>query len=142
MKKWLIMMVASLAGASLWGQAQKTFHDTFQLDSVKTIQLDMYGETKVQAWPGNNIMIETRIKLYDASDVILGHFIDAGRYKVEAQEEGDVLRLVSLDKERKTIKTKRGECFEEVNTIVYMPESFKEVGANQYQRSTEEDKDD
>lgn len=142
MNKWLTTIFACLLGASLWGQAHKSFHDTFPLDSVKTIHLDLYGEPTVQSWPGNNIMIETKIKLYDASDVILDHFAEAGRYKVEAQEEDGILRLVSLDKERKTIKTKKGECFEEVNTIVYMPDTFKEVGANHYQCSSEEHKDD
>ncbi len=138
MTKWIMVMVLGLMSLSLWSQSQKSFHDTFQLDSVKTIHLDLYGEPEVQAWPGNNIMIETKIKLYDASDVVLNHFVEAGRYKVEALEEGDQLKLSSLDKERKSIKTTRGECFEEVNTIVYMPNNFKEVGTYQYQRSSEE----
>ncbi|GJM34431.1 MAG: hypothetical protein DHS20C18_34320 [Saprospiraceae bacterium] len=135
MKKWIIFFAGLWWSCSLWGQAQTSFHEIFPLDSVKMIQLDLYDEPEIKPWPGNNIMIETKVKLYDASEVILDHFVEGGRYKVETVMVEDQLTLLSVDKERKTIKTKHGECFEEVKTVVYMPENFTESGTYQYLRS-------
>lgn len=108
-------------------QLEKLLHQTFETKGVQEITLDLSGnEITVESWAGNLIMTETKITLENATPAILEHFIKMGRYEVlENRPEGATsLTLVSKDKERRAIKSTKGEFKETVNVRVFMPEFF------------------
>lgn len=122
---------------SALGQLQKILHQTFEVDSFAVIQLDVYGEYQVELWAGNNIMTETSIKLYQASEGILNHLVEAKRYDLETEKEGQLIKLFSVDKERPPIKTHKGECSEVINLRIFVPDSFGKTAEHSWSRPLE-----
>ena len=120
----------------LFGQLRKVIHTTFDVDEANSILFDLYDEYEVELWAGDNIMTETTIKLYEGSEGILKHFIENGRYEIEIKLEETALTLVSKykDKKNKQIKKQKGECFEQVNHKIFLPDTFEQGGENQYTR--------
>lgn len=114
------------------GQAQleKMIHQTFDLSEMDAVRLNLAGDVEIEKWAGNTIMTETHIKLYEASQGIMYYFVKEGRYEIESDTMNETsLRLKSKDMVRKPIKTKTGECYEEVLVKVYLPDDF-EVDVN------------
>lgn len=133
-KAWLLAGCCLLA-FGISAQVQRIEHQTFDVsDSVKVIELTLFGDVAVESWAGNNILLETQIKLFNAKESILNHLLEIGRYQLEDKIQGTVLMLSSKDKERKPLKTDKGDCFEEVKQKLFLPEEFKPAGPNRYQR--------
>lgn len=131
-----------LCSAPSFGQLQKVFHQTIALEDISDVQMDLYGDYTVEAWAGDNILIETNVKLYQASDAILNFFIEQGRYAIESDtSNATTLRLFSKDKERRTIKTRNGECFEVVENRIYLPDDFTKSGDHGWVRTKREDEE-
>jgi len=138
----LIFFAALLSAVPAQAQLQKVLHRPFELDSAQVIVLDLYGEYEVNPWAGDNILVEITVKLYQATDGILKHFIEKEeRYEMDASREGEVFKLVSKDKKRNPIKTRNGECFETVVVRVFLPDRFDADGEHRWKRKvTEADK--
>ena len=131
----LIVFVLLLSPAALPAQVQRIGHQTFAVsDSVQQLQLQFFGQYEVESWAGNNILLETKVRLFNASQGILEHFLEAGRYEVKAEEAGMSLTLSAVDKERRPIQTSNGNCFEEVMQRVFIPEAFIPSGEGQWRR--------
>ncbi len=130
MKSWILLAFLLVPGWSM-GQLQRILHQTFQTDSVFRIQLGIDWEITTKPWAGNNVLTETEVKLYDGSIGIFEHAIAQGRYQIamDTLAPGNV-RLRLLDKDRFPIRTKKGECFEEINLTVYVPDRFELVREN------------
>lgn len=123
--KYTITAAILLLSTSVFAQLKKTVHQTFDIGEATTIQLDIYGDYELEAWPGNTIMSETQIELYDASPHVLKFFMDEQeRYKIIVGEPGDQVMLSSKDKERKEIQYKGTTCYESVKVKLYIPEEF------------------
>lgn len=105
-------------------QVKKIVHQSFEIEGIDNVKLDLAGDYEVVTWAGNSILIETNIELYSASRDIYNHFKKEGRYDVEADTSTNLIVLKSLDKERKPIKTSKGECFEIVRVRILIPEDF------------------
>lgn len=139
MRHLLLLLVFSGWTVNLLpAQIQRIMHQTFPVgDSIAEINMDIYGEYKIETWPGNTILLETQVKLYNATPGILEHFLEAGRFELEAKQEESRLLLVSKDKERRPITTSKGECFEEVNQRLFIPEEFEPGGEHRWVRPLE-----
>jgi len=132
-KTILFFFTALLGSVPVQAQLQKVLHRPFEPDSAQVIVLDLYGEYQVQPWAGDNILVETTVKLYQASDGLLKHFIEKEkRYEMEVVREGEVFKLVSKDKKRATIKTPHGECFETVEVRIFLPDRFDPDGDHRW----------
>ena len=106
-------------------QMEKTIHQTFKLQDVQTISLDLFGEYIIVPWAGNTVMSETRVEIFDASPSILEHFVEKEqRYFIKADTSGNTMKLTSADKKRETIRTKNGSCTEKVQLKVYIPDEY------------------
>lgn len=117
------------------GQLQKIIHEQFEMDTSTTIvQLDLVGEYSVEPWPGNNILVETKIKLYGASKGIMDYFLEKGRYDIEGLLNGNRLTLTAKDKKRQPIRSKNGNFHEEAVVKVYIPDIFHESGAEEWMK--------
>jgi hypothetical protein len=78
-------------------------------------------------WAGNNVLVETQVKLYNSTGSVLKHFIEKDlRYQIDADTTtSSTLTLVSHDKKRASLRTKTGaESTEVIETRVFVPDSF------------------
>lgn len=135
---YLFLLGFLFASMPLFAQLQKVTHKTFNIGKANTVQFDIYDDFEVELWPADNIMIETNIKLYEASNGILEFFIKQGRYEIDMEELETVINLVSKDKERRTVKTRKGECYEQVKHRVFLPDDFKKASDNSWSRKGED----
>lgn len=127
MKAFFISLGLLCLSINLQAQLQKIIHQTFSVDEFNAIEFDLYGTFELESWAGNEILTETQIKLYRANSAILEHFVDAGRYKILEEVNGETIRLSSQDKERKPIRVREGEeSSEEVVLRIYIPDTFAE----------------
>lgn len=127
---------------SLSGQHQKVLHQSFHLDSLQEVTLSLHDKYQVEPWAGDAVLFETTVKLYDATSGILEYLIENDRYKIEADTNLATfgLSLFSVDKERRIIKTKKGECFEEVEVRVFLPDNFVKTDTHTWKKPEEEKK--
>lgn len=139
MKYTLLLFSFLFLSISANAQLRKTVHQTFEVGDARNINLDVFGEYEIEAWPGNTIMSETKIELYDASPHILKFFLEEKeRYKLTLNGEGgESINLVSNDKERRGIQYKGKECFEAVKLKLYIPEDFEEVNPKTLRKKAE-----
>lgn len=126
-KQLLLLPIFMLIISPCFAQLEKTIHQTFILDGKSSIQLDLYGEYTIIPWASNNVLVETNVKLFNSSASIFKHFIEKDlRYQVDADTTNSgMLKLISHDKKRTTLRTKSGaESTEVVETKVFVPDTF------------------
>jgi hypothetical protein len=114
-------------------------HEVFPLDSVALIQLDLFGNYEVVRWEGNSLMIKTEVLLYNGSEAILQDYLKNNRYAYRAVRTDSQLLLSSVDKQRINVRTSRGECYESVDTVVYIPADFEPTAERQWARKPSSD---
>ena len=110
---------------SLQAQIKHTFHNTYELEEIETIELEVVGEVEFVKWKGTSFMAETVIELGNATKGILRHLMNKQRYDLTDASEGTMLRIESVTKERKTVITQIGTCEEHVGVIIYVPKDFE-----------------
>lgn len=138
----IIMLMLTVAIQQGWSQAQKILNSTVELNSaITTIKTDITGNfVGIETWPGNHVLLETKIELHGVSDGVLNHYMKEGRYAIIDTIQGNTLSLISQQKVRKTIKTKGGsECLERIHYRILIPESFKSTEKNTWTRPPEEE---
>ena len=118
---FLALLSATLAHA----QMQRTMYQVFEVDSVKTAQLDILDIYELHHWAGNSILVETNVQISNASPEILDHLIKNGRYDVtmDTVAPGQVKIYTKL-KDRKMVKTPAGECTELPMAKIFIPDTF------------------
>ncbi len=113
-----------LFSIGLQAQHEKIIHKSFEVEAAASIQLNIYGEHTFEQWEGNTILTETTVQLHDASPAVFKYYLENGRYDVVGEASGNDFILSSIKMDRKPIRTKKGECYEFVNTVVYYPEDY------------------
>ena len=133
----IIAMFLCFAVESINAQLTRTFHHSFEIDSIDNMALNLEGEYEISFWAGNTVLTETNVELYDASPNIFKHFIKVGRYNLEFAENGKngVVKHTQLN--RKPIYTKEGQCWEVVKLKIFVPDSFEKSGEHVYARIPE-----
>lgn len=126
MKKNILFIYLALQSIALHGQLQQIIHQSFAVDEMNQISLDIFGEYSVEVWPGSEVLTETTVKLTNASNSILKYLIESKRYAIQLDtlEERSV-SLVSVDKKRLNIKTSKGISKEEINIRIFVPDFFE-----------------
>jgi len=140
MLRVLLVLLSSLFALEASGQLQKTLHQTYTMpDSVSLIDLSINGPFAVETWPGNVVMSEVRISLYNGSEGLLKHFMDSQRYDIGSHVAGDSLRVQSLMMERPEIKTNKGVITELVDVRLFLPDTFEAVSEGLWRRKDKKD---
>ncbi len=108
------------------------FHKTIPADSIKSVTLDIAetDELSVVNWPGNYILIETSVLMYNGQKNLMRTLKEEGRWDIEPALSGSTLTLTSVEKMRPVMKTKRGLTEDEVTVVIYLPEDFKGSGTS------------
>lgn len=118
-----------------FGQLQETVHQTFTLpDSVEVIALHINGSYGVESWPGNVVMSETRISLYNGSDGLLKHMLGTQRYALQSLTGADSLTIASVVMEKPEINTRQGPVQELVDIRLFLPDAFVKIAEHTWKR--------
>lgn len=113
-----VFLFVSTASAQL----ERTLYNIFEVDSVKNIEVDIFGAYELLDWAGNTILVETTVQISHASPAIMNFLIKEGRYELGLDTISEYDRkLYTRVKDRKRIKTPAGECTEIVQTKIYIP---------------------
>jgi hypothetical protein len=134
----LILLFLIAAAPSFAQDPADIFHKTVDLDEINEVSLDVYANDylEIRQWPGDDILIETSVKLNNGEPHILKFFLERGRWDLKEEITGDQLQLVSGDKVRRMVQGTEGTSSETVNIVVYMPEEFSQAGENLYRRAS------
>ena len=117
--------VLCCAGWSAAGQFVSTIHETIEADSAEAITLDLVGEVEASNWPGNTVLVETDVRMYNTTEGAFEFFLEEdGRYGVASDLTSGTLRIYSAKPERRAIKSRRGVAEEEVRIRVHVPHRF------------------
>ncbi len=121
-----LLLLFFSANTLLQAQSQRVLHQTFEVNGIEEIHLDLYGEVELIPWAGAQIMSETQVRLEGAPPHVLKFFIEEKeRYKIEGVLGPDYFVLQSVDKTRPQIIYKSNECYEEVKIRLFIPEEFE-----------------
>lgn len=104
-------------------------YQVFEVDSAKTVQLEITGEYQVLEWAGNSILAETNVQIWEASREILNQLIKDGRYDLatdsSAGPNAKNVRIFTKNVDRKPIKRLDGQkCLEIAVTKIFVPDTF------------------
>jgi len=132
-RRILIALVSLCLAVGLQAQFARTLHSSIEVGEAGEILIDIAGDVVVEPWAGNTVLVETQVKMYNASKGIFVYYVEtAGRYDVVHELSGSRLRVYSMDGQRKPIQSKRGLSTEEVRTRVFIPSNFAGKGSGPY----------
>lgn len=113
-------------GTTLLAQPKQIIHQSFPLDEMNEVRLELNTEYEVEMWPGSEILAETKIELTNATNSIMRYLIDNKRYAIGLDTIGErQIKLVSIDKEKREIKTSKGKLGEKIILRIFMPDFFE-----------------
>ncbi|MFN0216347.1 MAG: hypothetical protein ACKVT2_18970 [Saprospiraceae bacterium] len=133
MKQPLLLSLFFLlaAGNIVQAQMERTMYQVFEVDSAQTVQFEVAekDEYDVLPWAGNSILLETNIKIWDASREILGQLIKDGRYDFTTDStvapNAKQVKIFTKNSNRKPLKRLDGQkCLEIVVTKIFVPDTF------------------
>lgn len=139
MKRLVISMTFLLFATFMHAQIKKTIHQVFKLDTVEVIKIGLWEQSdtyiwEVEEWPSINVMIETNVSLNQASSAILNFMVEAKRYDVKIEENGEALTLRNELSERMEIKTAEGTSTEEIRLKIFMPDIYQREDATTWRK--------
>ncbi len=106
-------------------QMERTIYQVFEVDSVKTVSLDLADVYDIYSWGGSSILVETNIKISFASPDILDYLIKEGRYAIAMDTLApDAMKIYTKNRNRKPIKTPNGVCTEIPDAKIFVPDTF------------------
>lgn len=143
MKNWTItLFFAVLLSGSLSAQTETVIHQTFMVDSIKSLTLNLYGDYDIDFWAGNTILAETKVQLFNGPEHVLKFFIEEQqRYQInDTLVDSTALLLVSHVMDRKEIAYRGTPCREIVRLRLFIPDVFAAQSENVY-AIREEDQD-
>ena len=129
MKRILLATLAAVFSYTANAQMERTTYQTFEVDSVRVINLDIMGEYEIKTWAGSNLLVETNVQIWDASREILNFLIKEGRYDLTTDTVADPhpqeIRIYTKNTVRKPVKRKDGgQCQEVATTRIFIPDTY------------------
>ncbi|MBK7935773.1 MAG: hypothetical protein IPJ82_01180 [Lewinellaceae bacterium] len=121
------LLIFAAVSYSAQAQMERTIYQVFDIDSVKTVYLDIADIYQIYSWAGSTILIETNVQLSHGSAEILDYLIKEGRYDVDM----DTLVMPEVkiytkmpDRKKKRVKTPDGEITEIPEAKIFVPDTF------------------
>ncbi len=108
-------------------QLSKVIHQTFEIDSIDNLTINLVGEYELVKWAGNTILTETKVEIYNTTVGIFKFFIEEKkRYEIVADLNGANGTLFSFDSKRPTIKNNKTgeESYEMIKVKIFVPDDF------------------
>lgn len=131
MKQYFIFCCC-LWSTTLMAQLEQTIHQTFNVTDAKNIAISLPGEYELKTWPGDALLVETNVRLEQASIAVMNFVVEDGRYQMlfDSRNIGDFM-LSYKTPSRAKLKTKAGECVETITTRIFVPDFFDIVNKQQ-----------
>lgn len=131
--KHIFIFIFSFATTSAFAQLEKTIHQTFNMTDAQYIVVNISNGYELQTWPGDAMLIETTVKLENATKAILDYVVESGRYKIVLQDQGggSNFNLIEQTINRAKLTTKNGLVNETVSIKIFVPENFDIGNKNQ-----------
>ncbi|MCB0528969.1 MAG: hypothetical protein KDC61_22780 [Saprospiraceae bacterium] len=106
---------------------ERTIYQVFDVDSVKTVELEIADLYDIFSWAGSTILVETNVQLSHGSPEILDYLIKEGRYDLAM--DTIVMPEVRIytkmpDRKKKRVKTPDGEITEIPEAKIFVPDTF------------------
>jgi hypothetical protein len=107
-------------------QMERTVYQSFEIDSMDTVDLDLLGDYDLVVWAGNSVLTETNVQISHATPSILDYLIENGRYEILGEIKQPNAKFTTKLKDRKPIKNAaRTECIEVITLKVFVPDTFE-----------------
>lgn len=106
-------------------QAVQRYHQSFEVDQVNAIDIQLEGNVQVETWAGNTVLVEVYVTTANGSSAILTHLQKQGRFDLQFIADGNKALLSKKDVIRQPIKTKGVELDETVKYLISIPDSFR-----------------
>ena len=136
MKRHILIFACLLFGLGLIAQPKQIIHQSFAVDEMNNVQLDLNSEYEIEMWPGSEILVETKIELTNATNSIMRYLIENKRYAIGLDKVGErSVTLMSIDKEKREIETSKGKLKEEIIIRIFMPDFFEKKQEQLWVRS-------
>lgn len=135
--RFLLTLALVAAAAIAFAQdPADIYHKTIDLDEINQVSFDVYKDDQlvIKPWPGDDILVETSVKLNNGKPHILKFFLDNKRWDLAENVSGDQLKLESVDKTRRVVQGTEFSTSETVQIVIYMPEDFESAGDKLYRR--------
>lgn len=106
-------------------QIEQTIHQTFEMDEVSSLRIEIPGEYQIIPWASTSILTETHVQLFQTSPAILKHFVEkAKRYDLTLEYKEGTAILKAVDMKREPIKIRDVKLREVVVQKIYLPEKL------------------
>ena len=124
--KHTFIFIFVFGATSVFAQLEKTIHQTFNVTDAQNIVVNISADYELKTWPGDAMLIETNVKLENATKAILDYVVESGRYKIELQDQGGGSNFNLIEKtiNRAKLTTKMGLVNETVGIKIFVPENF------------------
>jgi hypothetical protein len=105
-------------------QVQEKLYWTFPTDSLTAIQLELADAYEVRSWSSDQVMVAAEINLYNASQGMLDHLVEAGRYGLRDTLQQQELWLRAEQPQRASIARGGMVCREDIKLEIFIPKTF------------------
>lgn len=143
MRRIILLWISLHCFFASQAQLQKTIYKTYELpDSVDIIELTINGPFAVETWPGNVVMSEIRVSMYNGSEGLMKHLLQSDRYGLKSNVAGDSLWVQSIMMERPEIKNSGGSITELVDVRLFLPDSFEALQEGVWRRKKDKEEEE
>ncbi|HRI61805.1 MAG TPA: hypothetical protein PK228_18835 [Saprospiraceae bacterium] len=127
MPRLFLLLIFTAIHLGAHAQMSRTIYQVYEVDSVKTVYLEIADVYDIYSWAGSTILIETNVQLSHGSPEILDYLIKEGRYDVDIDTSAmPTVRIYTKmpDRKKKRVKTPAGEITELPEAKIYVPDTF------------------
>lgn len=123
-----LLLLGAFASQCLFIHAQRvtSYHQSFEVNkTISTLVLDLDYPTEVEQWVGDHVLIETTVKMKNASRQLMDYFIANDRYTIIKKDYSAAVGFGMKKMVRKAIQTKKGICEEDILYKIYVPQHLE-----------------
>jgi len=118
-----ILIGVFFCSTNLMAQTATKVHQSFSLNNLKNITIDILYPYTIEKWDGNTVLLETSIDIDNAPPSLLKMFLNSERYKIFQQEKNNTIQYTLKSMPRKEVLTSKGPCTEKIHLHFYIPKN-------------------
>ncbi len=129
------LVLLLLGTPDLTAQVQRIMHQDFEIGEATQIQLDLCSEFMAEPWAGNNLLVETTVRIDEGTEAILKYYTDKGRYNFLADTTGGVFKLNCEVPDRKLLGAAKNAWNETIVVRVFVPHTFSNTSGKTWSKN-------
>lgn len=116
----LILLATMVASTTIAQNAERTLVKSFNLKGKQIVVMDVDGNVEVKEWNGDIMRIQMSIELTNGSNSMLKSLVQARRYTLVAEVDGEELKI-NMPSMEKQVKIRGRELNEKISYTVFAP---------------------